>query len=113
MTLRPCLTCGEPSPATRCPEHTVVTTSPPEQRGYDRRWRNLSRRARAAQPFCTDCGATTDLQADHSPTAWARRAAGKVIRLEDIAVVCAPCNLKRGAARGRNFSGADKVAGQR
>ena len=28
------------------------------------------------------------------------RTAGKVIRLQDVAVVCVDCNLKRGAARG-------------
>lgn len=52
------------------------------------------------QPFCLDCGATDDLQADHTPEAWARKAAGKAIRLQDIAVVCGRCNRDRGQARG-------------
>ncbi len=89
MTLRPCLDCGQPSPDARC--------SP--CRGYDSRWDELSRRARKLQPFCSDCGATENLQADHSPEAWTRRAAGKAIRLKDIDVVCGPCNTERGQAR--------------
>lgn len=89
MTPRPCLDCGAPSASTRCPEH----------RGYDSAWERLSKKARKLQPFCSDCGATENLQADHSPEAWARRAAGKPIRLKDVDVVCGPCNTARGQAR--------------
>lgn len=71
-----------------------------DRRGYDWTWRKLSERARALQPFCSDCGSPEDLTTDHTPEAWARRAAGKVIRLRDIDVVCRPCNASRGAARG-------------
>jgi 5-methylcytosine-specific restriction protein A len=52
------------------------------------------------QNFCTDCGSVEDLQADHTPEAWARKAAGKPIRLRDVDVVCGECNRRRGAARG-------------
>lgn len=86
---KPCLDCGTPTASTRC---TAC-------RGYDSAWERLSQRARKLQPFCTDCGATENLQADHSPEAWARRAAGKAIRLKDIDVVCGPCNVARGQAR--------------
>jgi len=89
VTLRPCLDCGTPTPLTRCPEH----------RGYDATWERLSRRARKIQPWCSDCGATEDLQADHTPEAWQRRAAGKPIRLQDIDIVCRDCNVSRGSAR--------------
>lgn len=54
------------------------------------------------QQFCLDCGATEDLQADHSPEAWKRWEQGLSIRLKDIDVVCGPCNRKRGQARGRD-----------
>ncbi len=98
---KPCLLCGLPSPRSYCAEHQpdahVLTR---QQRGYDSRWDRLSRKARRLQPFCTDCGAVEDLQADHSPEAWRRHAAGKPIRLVDIDVVCGPCNRTRGAARG-------------
>lgn len=71
-----------------------------KQRGYDQHWRKLSRRARRLQPFCSDCGRTDDLTADHSTTAWQRHEQGLPIRLEDIDVVCRGCNADRGAARG-------------
>lgn len=89
MTAKPCIDCGEPTAGTRCAQH----------RGYDRRWRVLSERARKLQPFCADCGAVEDLQTDHSPEAWERVAAGKPIRLRDVDVVCGPCNRERGQAR--------------
>lgn len=100
MTLTACIECGEPSDGPRCPEHTVDTKPPAAERGYDHAWNKLSARARRLQPFCTDCGATEDLQGDHTPEAWARKAAGKPIRLQDIVVRCGPCNRAAGAARG-------------
>lgn len=102
MTARPCVVCGEPSPGSRCPDHVArpKEQQPSRKAGYDAAWDRLSVRARALQPWCSDCGATTDLAADHSPEAWARKAAGKVIRLADVDVVCRDCNLRRGPARG-------------
>ena len=105
MTLRPCLDCGEPTTGPRCPEHTLDTKPTAHKRGYDDRWTRLSKRARRLQPFCTDCGGTEDLQTDHTPEAWARKAAGKPIRLQDVEVVCGPCNRARGAARGPSTRG--------
>lgn len=106
MTLSPCLECGEPAESTRCPDCTRVVEraqpdrkSPAAARGYDWAWTKLSRRARKLQPFCTDCGATRDLQTDHSEDAWRRKAAGLPLRLRDVEVVCGPCNRARGAQR--------------
>ena len=101
MTLRPCLECGEPCAGPRCPEHTVDRKAPAAQRGYDAVWTKLSKRARRMQPWCTDCGATEDLQADHLPSAWERHDAGLLIRLQDVDVCCGPCNRARGAGRTR------------
>lgn len=107
-----CATCGTPftlDPGemrrSRCTDcrpapREIPDRGTPKQRGYDERWRRLSIRARRAQPFCSDCGATDDLTADHTPEAWARREAGQSIRLEDVDVVCRPCNGRRGAVRG-------------
>jgi 5-methylcytosine-specific restriction enzyme A len=102
VTLKPCVQCGEPTDRNRCPQHR-----PPDRRkvnaaarGYDWQWTKLSKRARRLQPWCTDCGTTEDLQTDHLPTAWERKAAGKPLRLADVEVVCGPCNRARGAARG-------------
>ena len=102
MTWTPCIDCGTPAPTTRCPEHTKPDLrGTATQRGYDSTWQALSRRARRAQPFCTDCGARDDLTVDHTPEAWARKNAGLVIRLRDVGVVCRSCNSKRGRARPR------------
>ena len=90
MTLRPCIQCGEPSPGTRC--------SP--CRGYDSQWERLSKKARRMQSWCTDCRSTENLQLDHLPSAWERKAKGLRIRLGiDAEVVCGPCNTARGQAR--------------
>lgn len=107
MTLAPCLSCGEPGTGSRCRECQNDTErtydrkpkTAASSRGYDRRWRNLSERARQVQPYCTDCGTEDDLQADHSPEAWRRYDAGLPIRLQDVDVVCGRCNIERGTAR--------------
>lgn len=100
MTLRPCLDCGEPATGPRCAGHTTDRKAPAAARGYDAAWTRLSKRARRLQPFCSDCGSTEDLQTDHTPEAWQRKAAGKEIRLCDVRVLCGPCNRAAGAARG-------------
>lgn len=105
---RPCIVCGVPSESWRCEDHPRKNRDKPlggrhlqsnDERGYDYAWQKLSARARKLQPFCTDCGATTDLQADHTPQAWERKNTGKPIRLQDVDVVCGPCNRARGPAR--------------
>ena len=73
-------------------------------RGYGSRWQRLSSRARALQPFCSDCGSPYELTADHSIEAWRRAERGQSIRLQDIDVVCLRCNSERGAARGERAS---------
>ena len=107
MTMRPCIICGEVSESSRCEAHKLPHaphTDTAEERGYDYAWRKLSLRARRMQPYCSDCGATEDLQCDHSREAWKRKTAGKPIRLKDVDVVCGPCNRARGAARENSFS---------
>lgn len=102
MLMKPCIECGELSEAARCPEHTEAKfVASSTQRGYGTAWRKLSERARRLQPFCSDCGSTADLTADHSPEAWERVAAGLSIRLSDVDVVCRGCNSRRGRARPR------------
>ena len=97
MIARPCLDCGTPTDATRCP--SCAQDRPHErargtrtQRGYDNRWGRLSRRARRLQPWCIDCGTTSDLTTDH--LRWPART------LDDVEVVCRPCNSRRGPTRG-------------
>lgn len=104
MTLRPCLTCGLPSAGPRCDDHRADHKPSAHTRGYDAAWTRLSAKARRLQPWCSDCGSVEDLQADHTPEAWERKAAGKPIRLQDVDVTCGPCNRARGAARPQQTS---------
>ncbi len=102
MTLRPCLECGVPSEASRCPEHTRMRhrdRTSARQRGYDGRHDRLSKRARKLQPWCTDCLPTEALTLHHTEEAWRRKAEGKSIRLRDVRVLCSPCNVDAGSSR--------------
>jgi len=61
--MRYCLTPGCPELVTkgRCPAHRPTE----EQRGYGREWRRVRKAVVQAQPWCSWCGATSDLVADH------------------------------------------------
>lgn len=106
---KPCLDCGEPSTSSRCPahrrQHRAQQVGSSRDRGYDAAWDRLSRRARKLSPFCEVCGSTDDLQLDHKPSAWRRKAEGKVIRLEDVRVLCRLCNVAAGSSRPENVAG--------
>ncbi len=102
-TLKPCIDCNELSDKQRCAEHRPKPAPKPNAKRkaaeYDTAWRDLSERARRLQPFCLWCGATSNLQTDHTPAAWERKAAGKPIRLQDVRVLCGDCNVLAGQAR--------------
>lgn len=100
MTLRPCVVCGEPTPQSRCDQHTIRRPKSPRDHGYDAAWDRLSKRARRLQPWCSGCGSTEDLTTDHLPEAWAAKEAGKTVTLAMVDVLCRACNTRRGAARG-------------
>lgn len=99
--LKPCVStgCGQLSDSARCPQHRPKDLRNSRKRGYDSAWTRLSKRARRKQNWCSDCGSTEDLQADHSPEAWHRYGLGLPITLEHIDVTCGRCNRARGAAR--------------
>ncbi|ROR53278.1 hypothetical protein EDD41_0413 [Luteococcus japonicus] len=99
--LKPCAVCGELSEQSRCPEHQPKKAK--VRTDIDKyHWKQLSRRARRMQPFCLLCGTTDNLQADHSPRAWARSIAGLPIRLVDVNVLCGPCNSGAGSSQPRS-----------
>ncbi len=100
MTMKPCLTCGTPATGPRCDDHTVDPKASATDRGYDGAWKRLAKRAKRLQNFCEFCGSVEDLQCDHTPQAWERKAAGKAVRLQDVRVLCGACNRAAGAARG-------------
>jgi 5-methylcytosine-specific restriction endonuclease McrA len=63
------------------------------QKGYGASWQRLSRLARQRQPWCTFCGSTRDLVADHiNPAARGRHA----LTLADVQVLCRRCNGSKG-----------------
>lgn len=102
MTLRPCLTCGEPTGSTRCPACQTArqqTIGSAHQRGYTAAHRRLSVRARKAQPFCLQCGTDQDLTLHHTEEAWRRHYAGKPARLSDYEVLCHRHNVEKGSTR--------------
>ena len=101
--MKPCEVCDELSEKPLCPEHQPAPKPRPKnkakQAAYDSQWNRISKQARKEQPFCLWCGATNDLQADHTPQAWERRERGLAIRLQDVKVLCGPCNRAAGQAR--------------
>ena len=65
---RPCVDCGVVVRATRCVQCARIKERKRisrADRGYDSMWRDLSKRMRAAQPWCSTCGSTKDLTLDH------------------------------------------------
>jgi 5-methylcytosine-specific restriction endonuclease McrA len=64
-----------------------------KQRGYDETHLRLRKLVIAAQPWCSLCGATSDLTVDHIIPL--KR--GGETRLDNYRVLCRSCNSRRGA----------------
>jgi 5-methylcytosine-specific restriction endonuclease McrA len=97
---RPCIVCGTPvvgpgRGGARCGRHVLarIQLGP---RAYDQKaWRRASKQARIEQPFCSSCGATGDLTADHVvPIA---KGGDHVPDPAMIVVLCRRCNGRKGA----------------
>jgi excisionase family DNA binding protein len=82
----------------RAPEAAAQTTTAmtrrgtTAQKGYGASWQRLSKLAR--QPWCTVCGSTTDLVADHIDPATRGR---RPLTLADVQVLCRRCNGSKGS----------------
>jgi hypothetical protein len=101
--MRPCLGCGTPSPASRCPACQAAwerQRGTPERRGYDRRYRRL--RAQVIAGHVAEHGWTCpghgrgphparDLTAHHRR--W------PALLPDDLAVLCNACNASAGPLR--------------
>lgn len=115
--LKPCAGCGDLAATAWCETCKPPKREPypkrPRALGYDTAWDKLSRRARAIQPWCSDCGTERDLTCDHSEAAWQRKADGLPIRLVDVDVVCRSCNGRRGRARPASTQGGDLAPNRR
>lgn len=89
MPRRRCLDCGNhTTTGSRCPhctarrQHHRNTNRP----WYAGDWPRIRRQALEQQPWCTHCGATTDLTVDH--IAPRTLTAG-------VQVLCRPCNSRK------------------
>lgn len=94
--MKPCLRCGEPSDTSRCPD-----CRPKDERPRDRvtranrsAWKNLSKRLRKLQPWCTACGSPGDLTVDHIDPL---DAGGDPYDLDNLQVLCRSCNTRKHA----------------
>jgi 5-methylcytosine-specific restriction protein A len=98
MLPRPCVDCGVIVRASRCgnckriKERGRVSRL---DRGYDYRWRKLSKQLREMHPFCKQCGVTKDLTVDHiiplvdlSPELR--------YEISNLQVLCRRCNSTKG-----------------
>jgi 5-methylcytosine-specific restriction endonuclease McrA len=100
VSVKPCLTCGALTRhGSRCPEHQRAYEREKSRRrggaqklGYTRQWQQAAHAAIDAQPWCSTCGATTDLTGDHIVA----RAHGGPGVSENVTVLCRSCNAKKG-----------------
>ncbi len=108
MIMKPCLQCGKPSPATRCPscqaerQRERDAVDPRRVRGrYDSRWAALSRRARKAQPFCGEPGCGHPGSPENPLTC--HHLTWPATKLAHVEVLCLRHNVARGPTpRGGN-----------
>lgn len=101
MPMRPCLTCGRLSPASRCPKHNRLHPT-----NVNRNWAERQRRARAVAEHRTQHGdwcpgwhrpahPSSDLTADHiTPVAAGGHPHGP------LQVLCRSCNSSKQATLG-------------
>lgn len=86
----------------RCLEHAraadrkaqrkrIDETGTGTERGYNSRWDRLSRRMIRRQPWCTWCGETEDLTADHIVPL----SRGGASSPANVQVLCRACNTRR------------------
>ncbi len=80
---RSCAVPGCPRPMP-CPEHTVA-----RRRGQ--RQQRISKRMRAAQPWCTYCGSPNDLTIDHIVPL----SQGGSNAVDNLTVACRRCNTSK------------------
>lgn len=96
---QPCLTCRKPTTngarcapcSTQYETARVARRGTRAQRGYGPAWIKASKAAIAQQPWCTYCGATTDLTGDHVVP----KSRGGTEQ-HGVVVACRTCNSSRG-----------------
>lgn len=97
---RPCLDCGKVTTnGSRCQPHQAellrrrsAARGGATAQGYTYRWQQARAEAIRRQPWCSTCGATTDLTGDHITP----KSRGGGIDPVNIQVLCRSCNSRKG-----------------
>jgi len=103
MPLRRCLDCPRLTTGSRCPEHQRVRQQAKDAKRPTRRTHAEQERRRqqvADQPWCTVCGATTDLTAGHLVDVAAADGAGVPVGIAEagpLVTLCRHHNSSSGA----------------
>lgn len=99
MAAQPCIECGTPALARRCPECNATnqqridtTRGGTTARGYGTAWQRLSARVIAASPHCAVCGSVNDLTVDHKVP----KVEGGTDDLDNLEVMCRYHNGEKG-----------------
>ena len=98
MLPRPCVDCGAIVRAARCkPCARVRERVRPSRldRGYDYKWRKLSKQLRAIHPFCKQCKSTKDLTVDHIVPLVDLHPDLRY-EISNLQVLCRKCNSSKG-----------------
>ena len=98
--MKPCIECGEVGERTRCDDcfrekqsaQPRLDKSHPHENSA--RWKRLSKRLRALQPWCDECSTSESLQANHVVSVHERP--DLAYRPENISILCAEHNGARG-----------------
>lgn len=101
--MKPCIVCGEPSDGPRCPEHpreprSGKSKTPNIVARNGTAWKNLSRRLRRLQPWCSvpGCG-NTELTVDHIIPLID---GGEPYEITNLQVLCKSHNSAKGRGEG-------------
>ena len=98
MLPRPCVDCGTIVRDVRCLQCKRIKERgrlSRLDRGYDYKWRKLSKQLRAIHPWCKQCGATKDLTVDHIIPLVDLDPSLRY-EISNLQVLCRKCNSEKG-----------------
>jgi 5-methylcytosine-specific restriction endonuclease McrA len=98
MLPRPCVDCGTVVRDVRCLQcKRIKERGRPSRldKGYDYKWRKLSKQLRAIHPWCKQCGVTKDLTVDHIIPLVDLDPSLRY-EISNLQVLCRKCNSEKG-----------------